>query len=235
MYRGRSFLCVIPARGGSKGIPDKNIRLLDGKPLISYAINAAKDSGIFDIIVTSTDSDRIASVAEVYGSQIIKRPPELATDNSLVADTMIHALNQIQKHDYVVLLEATSPLLIGRDLMMAAKKLIDSNTDMVLSVCKATPDMVMIGRLGKNDSMKNFIPKDLRTCPRQHRPDYYYLNGAIYMGKWEVFAKNKDFYEQDTIAFVMHPEDHIHIDTEVDWINVERAMERRKWAQTSLR
>lgn len=235
MYRSKSFLCVIPARGGSKGIPNKNVRLLDGKPLISYAINAAKDSGIFDTIVTSTDSDRIAGIAEVYGSEVIKRPPALATDDSLVGDTMVHALRLLPKHDYVVLLEATSPLLIGRDLLSAATKLVSEKADMVLSVCKATPDMVMIGKLGKNGSMKNFIPKDLRTCPRQKRPDYYYLNGAIYMGKWDIFAKNRDFYEQNTIAYEMHPEDHIHVDTEVDWINVERAIERRKWAKVSLK
>jgi CMP-N-acetylneuraminic acid synthetase len=225
---------VIPARGGSKGVPNKNIRLLDGRPLISYIINTAKDSGIFDTIVTTTDSEKIADVARMYGSQVIMRPPELAKDDALVEDAMVHALSQLSKHDYVALLEPTSPLLIGRDILGAVKKLVEKKADMVLSICKATSDMVMIGRLGKNGSLKNFLPKDLRTCPRQKRPTYYYLNGAIYIGKWNIFARKKDFYEQDTIAFEMHPEDHIHIDTEVDWINVERALEKRKWAKAAL-
>lgn len=234
MYRDRNFLCVIPARGGSKGIPNKNITLIDGKPMIAYVIEAARQSGIFDKIVVTTDSDKIAATSEIYGAEIIRRPPELSGDEAVVEDAMVHALNQLPKYDYVLLLEPTSPMVIGRDLLLAAKKIIESKADMVVSVCKATPEMVTVGKLGENDSMKGFLPKELRQLPRQKRPEYYYMNSTIYLGKWYIWAERKDYFDEDVVALIMHPDDSIHIDTYEDLYKVERAMERRKWAKKSL-
>lgn len=197
--------------------------------MIAYVIEAAKQSGIFNRIVVTTDSERIKTISQLYGADmVIDRPPELATDDAVVEDAIIHALGKLPKYDYILLLEPTSPLLIGRDILKAAKIILNKNADMVLSVCKASPDMVMIGRLGKDNSMYNFLPKDMRTCPRQKRPDYYYLNSAIYLGKYYIWAEKIDYYEKDTVAMIMHPEDSIHIDTEEDLIKVERLMERRK-------
>ena len=230
MYN-KTFLCVITARGGSKGVKDKNIRLLYGKPMIAYVIEAAKSSGVFDKIVVTTDSEKIKSVAEVYGAEVIDRPSELAQDDSLVEDAVVHALQQTDRYDYILLLGGNCPLVIGRDILLASKKLLKTNADMVISVCKANPGAATVGRLGENDSMRNFIPKDVRICPRQQRPAYYYLNGTIYMGKWDIFAEKKDYYEQNTVAFIMHPEDSIDVDTEEDLIKVKGLLKRRRWAE----
>lgn len=235
MYRDKSFLCVIPARKGSKSIPNKNITLIAGKPMIAYVIEAARQSGIFDKVVVTTDSDKIASISEIYGAEIIRRPPELSGDEAVVEDAMVHALNQLPKYDYVLLLEPTSPMIIGRDILLAAKKIIESKADMVVSVCKATPEMVTIGRLRDNDSMKGFLSRELRQLPRQKRPDYYYMNSAIYLGKWHIWAERKDYFDENTVALVMHRDDSIHIDTYEDLYKVERAMERRKWAKEALK
>lgn len=224
MLHDKSFLCFIPARGGSKGVPNKNIRIMAGKPLLAYPIEAAEASGIVDRIVVSTDSDKIGAIAEAYGAEFIKRPAELATDNASVKGAIVHGLSQLPKYDYVLLMEATSPLTIGRDILRAAKKMLNANADMIMGVCRASPDQVMIGRLGPNESMKGFLPKDLRICPRQERPVYHFLNGALQMGKYDIFAKSKDFFEQNTIAFVMGPKDSIHIDTMGDWERVEERL-----------
>jgi len=230
MYQSKSFICVIPARGGSKGIPDKNIRPMLGRPLISYCIQAAKDSGIFDRITVTSDSQKIRGIIgkseSPYEVHVIDRPFELAQDDSLVQDAVAHALPP-EKLDYVLLLEPTSPLVTGGDIRRAAKELISKNADMIISVCKANPDVATIGRLGKDLSMKNFLPKEVRICPRQQRPEYHYLNSAIYMGKWSIFKEKKDYYEQNVIAYIMPPESSVHIDDMGDWRLAEYFLSKR--------
>ena len=220
MLQNKSFICIVPARKGSKGIPNKNIKPMLGRPLISYCIQAAKDSGIFDRIVVTTDSEKIKAAVDV---DVIDRPSELAKDDSLVQDAVAHALTE--EYDYVLLLEPTSPLVVGSDILKAAKELITKNADMIISVCRASPDVATIGRLGKNLSMKGFLPKEVRTCPRQQRPEYYYLNSAIYMGKWSIFKEKKDYYEQNTIAYVM--DNGVHIDDMGDWRLAEYFLSKR--------
>ena len=224
MLRNKTFTCIIPARGGSKSIPNKNIRLMHGKPLIEYVIDAATSSGIFEQIVVTTDSQKIIDSSPVL---CIRRPPELATDDALVADAIQHALTELPETDYVLLLEPTSPMLGGGDILRAAKYLLNEKADMVVSVEPASPDWLTTGRLGKDNSLKGFLPKDLRYSPRQTRPQYYCLNSAIYMGKWNIFKKKLDYYEQDTKAFIMMKDSSIHIDTEEDWIKVSRELKRR--------
>ena len=232
MLQGKSFICVIPARGGSKGIPNKNIKPMLGRPLISYCIQAAKESGIFDKIVVTTDSSKIIGVVMDLdlrtGDEIIPRPSLLAKDDSLVQDAVEHALLALtEKYNYVLLLEPTSPLVTGADIRLAAKQMLSKNANMIISVCKASPDAATIGRLGKDLSMKNFLPKEVRICPRQQRPEYHYLNSAIYMGKWEIFKEKKDYYEQNVIAYVMPPESSVHIDDMGDWRLAEYFLSKR--------
>lgn len=224
MLRSKTFTCIVPARAGSKGIPNKNIRPMNGKPLIEYVIDAAKSSGIFEQIAVTTDSDRIVDICPIL---CINRPSELATDDALVADAIQHALTQLPETDYVLLLEPTSPMLGGGDILRAAKYLLNEKADMVISVEPANPDWLTTGRLGKDNSLRDFLPKDLRTAPRQNRPKYYCLNSAIYMGKWKIFKNKLDYYEQDTKAFIMMKDSSIHIDTEEDWIKASRELKRR--------
>jgi CMP-N,N'-diacetyllegionaminic acid synthase len=134
-----NIICLIPARGGSKGIPDKNIIDLNGKPLISYVITESLKSGIFDRVIVSTDSERIANVSKKYGAEVpFIRPKELATDESLVEDTITHALEFVKKtdkiYDYMCLIQPTSPLLIVEDICNVLKILNKKQADMVVSV-----------------------------------------------------------------------------------------------------
>ena len=125
MFKGKCFLALIPARGGSKGLKDKNIRLLNNKPLLAYTIEAAKESRIFDRIIVSTDSEKIAVVALKYGAEVpFMRPKELATDTASSMDVLIHTIKLLQesndKYDYVALLQPTSPLRTSQDIVEAA-------------------------------------------------------------------------------------------------------------------
>src|SRR3990167_2128914 len=124
MRGGKSFLAVIPARGGSKGIPNKNVKDFCGKPLIQWSIEAAKDSGVFDRIIVNSDSDKILAVAAKCGADVQPRPAELASDTSLVADVMVNSLLRLgEKYDYVQLIQATSPGLRPAQIQGAARKI----------------------------------------------------------------------------------------------------------------
>jgi len=225
---------VIPARGGSKSIKNKNTIPLRGRPLIYYVIQAALDSHIFDKIVISTDCPRIKVVAEVYGIETIGRPLELAEDDSRIEDVIVDVLRKLPKHDYVQLLEPTCPLLQGADIIQAANKLLDARADMIISVCKSNAPIGVSAPLGDNGSMKGFVPSEIRRRNRQDIPEHYQLNSAIYMGKWDVFYNDLDYYEINTIAYIMRRDAVIHIDEGEDLIEAERILKRQEWAKAAL-
>mgnify|MGYP001612048008 CR=1 FL=1 len=239
MYRSKSFLCVIPARGGSKGLPDKNILPLAGKPLICRAIDTAKKSGIFDRIIISTDSEKIAALVRKHGLEVeYMQPPELATDKSVVRDVMINVLKWVKEtdkqYDYVQLLECTSPLLTHQDIFRAAKMLTDKKADMVISVCQSHIPLGVSRPLGENLSLKGFLPKEIRNLNRQQIRDTYQLNSAIYIGKWDIFAEGKDFYEQEVFAYIMPEERSVHIDDQTDFAIAESYLKGKQWLKSIL-
>ncbi len=218
--KDKKFLCIIPARGGSKGIPNKNIIDLHGYPLIYYAITAAKESGIFDRIIVSTDSKGIAIVSKYYGVDVpFLRPSYLATDDSLVDDTIVHALKHIERHnekyDYVCLLQATSPLIASIDIVNAKQLLFDKKAEMIVSVGESPINIAYTRKIPEDLSMKEFSVGVCGTN-RQQFEKMYFLNGAIYFGKWDIFYDKKNYYEQDTYAYKMPYEKSIDIDNEFD-------------------
>lgn len=233
MYRGRTFLCIIPARGGSKRLKNKNILPLNGKPLISWVIKAAQDSRIIDRLIVSTDSEKIAATASRYGAEVQPRPAELATDTSPVGDTMMYALSEIEKedkrYDYVLLLEATSPLTTNKDIKKAIKLLFKKDADMVISVCKSRTPLGASKPLPEDHSLKGFLPKELRLKRSQDHPQAYQLNGAIYLAKWEIFAEAHDFYEQDVYAYISPEDEFIDINDEIDFKLAEAILAGRHW------
>jgi len=225
MKKNKSFLCIIPAREGSKGIINKNIVDLNGSPLISYVIIAAMESKIFDKIIVSTDSKQIAQIAEEYNAEIpFIRPSYLATDDSKVEDTIVHALQYIEKHDkkydYVCLLQPTSPLVKYFDIEKAVDLIFEKNGDMVVSVGESPINMQWSASLSKDLSMKNFS-YGIYGTNRQSCGGTYYLNGAIYIGKWNIFYEKKNYYKQNTYAYIMPYEKSIDIDSKFDLKMVE--------------
>src|ERR1035437_8121405 len=176
------ILYLITARGGSKGVPGKNIRILGEKPLIAYSIEAAKKSIYKGTDVVSTDDDEIAAVAKKYGAEVpFRRPAELATDSASSMDAIMHALDffskQNKKFDIVVLLQPTSPLRTSKHIDEAMKLMQSKKADAIVSVCEAEHHPLWSNTLPENGSMKFFLRDDIKGLNRQQLPKYYRLNG----------------------------------------------------------
>lgn len=216
------MLAVIPARGGSKGVPHKNIRDLDGKPLIAYTIEAAIKSKVFDKIVVSTDSFEIAEIAQRYGAEVpFIRPKDISGDFSSSDDSVLHAIDYFKRKgkefEYVCKLQPTSPLRNKKHIMEAYQLLKDSNSNFVVSVCECEHSPLWTGILDEKKSLDVFINEYVKGACRQKLPKYYRLNGAIYMGITEAFECNKSFFGKNGTAFIMNQEESIDIDNYFDF------------------
>lgn len=226
------MLAVIPARGGSKGVPGKNIRLLAGKPLIVYTIEAALASDIFEKVIVSTDSEEIADIAERNGAEIpFIRPSSLSGDMVSSDDVIIHALD-FYKHqgdgfDSVCKLQPTSPLRNSEHLKEAFHLFCEKNADFLVSVCKCEHSPMWSGILDADLSLDNFIDENVKRSCRQELPDFYRLNGAIYMGKTNAFYANRNFLGRNGIAYIMNQDVSVDIDSELDFKMAEYIMETK--------
>jgi CMP-N,N'-diacetyllegionaminic acid synthase len=220
MYKGKSFLAIIPARSGSKGVLNKNIKEVNGKPLIAYTIEAAKKSNIFDDIIVSTDSQQYATIAQQYGASTpFLRPESLSTDTASTTNVIIHTINELQKlgkkYDYFILLQPTSPLRTEDDIMNAVLELFKKDAYSIVSVCEAEHSPLLMNRLDDSFSMKNFI-NDSNNKRRQDLQTFYRLNGAIYLCNTEYFLTRQTFYGEKSHALIMSQNHSIDIDSEID-------------------
>lgn len=227
------MLAVIPARGGSKGIPHKNIKHLAGKPLIAYTIEAALESGIFEKVIVSTDSRKIAEISKQYGAEVpFVRPDEISGDLVSSDEVILHALDFFKgkgkEFDYVCKLQPTSPLRTAEHVREAYQLMKEKNADFVVSVCECEHSPLWAGVLGEDRSLDNFIKEDAKRACRQELPTYYRLNGAIYMGKTEAFCENKSFIGKNAFAYVMKQEESVDIDTSIDFEVAEVIINQRK-------
>lgn len=216
MYRQKKFLAIIPARSGSKGLKDKNIKKLNGKPLIAYAIESAKKSGVFEDIVVSTDSEVYAQIAIKYGAQVKSlRPKELSTDMSKSSDVILYEIDKAQrngkKYDYFVLLQPTSPLRDEIDIKKSVDLLIEKDANAVVSVCECEHSELLSCKLDKSNRLDGLLDK-INNSRRQDMDLYYRLNGAIYISNIEYFKMYKNFYKEKCIAYIMDKYKSIDID-----------------------
>lgn len=222
-------LGLIPARGGSKGIPRKNLRLLAGKPLIYWSINAAMKSKSIDSVVVSTEDQEIADVSKKYGADVpFIRPKELAQDNSLRNEVVQHALGELCEFDYLVLLQPTSPLRKSTHIDEAFTRLLESDAKSLVSVTEQHPSPEWIFQLSKSG---RFICKSnlLKSTNRQSFPNYYKLNGAIYIIGAEQFLTSSlpdPFISNDTLGFIMPKEQSVDIDDKQDFLYCENQLKR---------
>ena len=220
MYKNKTFLAIIPARGGSKRLPNKNILNLNGKPLIAWTIEAALKSRYIDKIVVSSDSDKILKVARSYKNILcLKRPYHLATDTAKTTDVVKHALENVkEKYDYIILLQPTSPLRTEKHIDEAIEFLDRKNADAVVSVCEMEHSPLWSNTLPEDLSMKNFLREDIKGKRSQDLPKYYRLNGAIYICKTDRFLEENTFFIKDNIyAYVMDKMSSVDIDDEFDF------------------
>lgn len=226
-----NVLVIIPARGGSKGIPHKNIKPLNGKPLIYYTIDTARAITGDENICVSTDDDEIIEVVEKYGLKVpFKRPAELATDTAGTYEVLLHALSyyesQGKRYDAVLLLQNTSPFR-KTEQVKEALQLFNKNVDMVVSVkqCAANPYYCVFEE--NEDGYLNVCKGDGNIFRRQDAPKVYEYNGAIYIMNPEVLKTTHMHKMQKRVKYVMDDTTSFDLDTMQDWNMAEIIMENK--------
>ncbi len=225
MYKKKKFLAIIPARAGSKRVLNKNKRILNGKPLIQWSIDAAKQSKYIDSIVVSSDDNQILSIAQKQNVDILKRPDSLASNTSTAVDVLLHALEKIEDtFDYLVLLQPTSPLRTSLDIDQAIEMLIDREKNSVVSVCQTQHSPLWCNTLPESGIMDNFMSKSLEGKRSQDLETYYRLNGAIYIVKISEFISVKSLIPDNAYAYKMDQSRSIDIDTMYDFVCAEAIM-----------
>ncbi|MBQ3163246.1 MAG: pseudaminic acid cytidylyltransferase [Lachnospiraceae bacterium] len=225
------MLAVIPARGGSKGVPNKNVKELSGKPLIAYTIEAALKSELFERVIVSTDSERIAEVARANGAEVpFIRPTELAGDYVSSDEVVKHAIEfyreKGEEFEKVCKLQPTSPLRNQVHIREAYQLFQEKKADFVVSVCECEHSPLWTGQLGMDLSMDDFIKEEIKMSCRQKLSTFYRLNGAIYMAKIEAFMREQSFFGKNGYAYVMEQEQSIDIDSELDFKIAEVLLRR---------
>jgi len=233
MYKGYSVVALVTARGGSKGLPRKNIRPLLSKPLIAWSIEEAKKCRFIDRTIVSTDDEKIMDVARKYGGETpFLRPKRLAQDRSKMVDVIIHALDRLKasghRYDLFVLLQPTSPLRTAKDIEGAIKLFSSKKAKAVVSVCEAELHPYLANMLPKDNCMKNFLRADVMDKNRQELPKYYRLNGAIFAANCGYFRRYKSFYGKSSYAYIMPQDRSIDIDSEIDLSLAEYLLKKRK-------
>lgn len=227
-------LCTICARGGSKGVKNKNIKLLNGKPLIAYTIEQAARSGLFEHIVISTDSDLIATTAQEYGAEVFfKRSPEMASDTAgkldVIRDTFIRSEEHYQcTFDTLIDLDATAPLRSVQDITDSYAQFLRDNNDNLITAMpsRRSPyfNLVEMDNSGKVALSKKLERGVVR---RQDAPKSYDMNASIYIWKRDIILNENSLFLEKTGLYVMPEERSIDIDTELDFEFVEFLMRKQ--------
>lgn len=218
MYLGKKFIGIIPARGGSKGIPNKNIVDVYGKPLIGYTIEAAKQSKYLDHIYVSTDSESIAQVCRNYGININElRPSELATDEAQTIDVLRHVLGNIPlgSFDYAVLLQPTQPLRMAKHIDEAIEMVTPDSIESIVSVNEVSEHPIFM-RIIASDGKLNSILKVSSTVRRQDLDTFYKVNGAIYINRVDQILNSAVSLNDNIYPYIMDKSFDLDIDTADD-------------------
>ncbi len=228
-----SKIAVIPARGGSKGVPMKNLRKINGIPLVGYAVKSALDSDCFDRVLVSTDNKEIADVANAYGAETpFLRPRDLSGDLASSDAVVAHALKFFQEEgvvfDEVCKLQPTSPLRTGRHIKEAFDLYYEKQADFVVSFCECEHSPLWSGRLGENASIDCFMSSIDKGACRQTLPKFFRLNGAIYLGKVDKFLDNGSFLGPNGYAYIMSQDDSVDIDSELDFELAELLLGKKR-------
>lgn len=221
-------LCTICARGGSKGVKGKNVRLLGGKPMIAHSIEQARAAGTFDLLAVSSDSDEILSVARDYGCDVlIKRPAELATDKAAKLPVIRHCVAEVEREsgewfDTLVDLDATSPLRIPDDIVAAIRLLEDSGAGNVITAMpsRRSPYFNLV-ECDANGIVHLSKSSQAQVVRRQDAPKCYDMNASIYVWRRESLFANETLFNEDTRLYVMPEERSIDVDSELDFRFVE--------------
>lgn len=218
LMHSEKILALIPARGGSKGLPRKNVLEAGGKPLIAWTIVAAQQSSYIDDVVLSSDDDEIIATALAWNCNVpFRRPDILASDTATSMDVVLHALDHLPGYDYVVLLQPTSPMRTSAHIDAAFELLKTSGAPCCVSVCEVDQSPYWMYTIDTAGKLNALMPSETRVTRRQDLPAVYTLNGAIYIARVDWLRKSKTFSSPDTVAYVMERRDSIDIDTIQDF------------------
>jgi CMP-N-acetylneuraminic acid synthetase len=218
-------LAVITARGGSKGLPRKNVLRLAGRPLIAWTVAAAIAARSVGRIVVSTDDSEIAEAARAAGAETpFLRPAELATDTAGTIDVLRHAVGECPGFDHVLLLQPTSPLRTAEDIDAAFLRLQESGAPSCVSVCEVHESPWLMYRHDADGRLRRLLPEPATGLRRQDLPSIYRLNGAIYLARTDWFIASGRLLSPDTVGFVMPTERSVDIDTLADFERAERLL-----------
>ena len=230
MINGKRVLAVVPARGGSKRLPRKNILMLNAKPLIAWSIEAGLNSKYVDRVIVSTDDQEIANVSKKWGADVpFIRPDELANDNATTVDTITHALNSVERtgeiYGYILLLQPTSPLRTAEHIDEAVELMVERNADSVVGVSEVSHPYEWTNTLPESLSMDEFISREAYFTRSQDFPKRYQINGAIYLIKKEnMFLSGRMMSETNSVAYIMKKYDSVDIDDQLDFMLAETLM-----------
>lgn len=225
-----NILAIIPARGGSKGIHRKNVKLLAGKPLIFYSIESALNSRYITKVIVSTEDKEIKDISMKYGSEVIDRPKELAIDNSSTINVIIHSLSYLEKNekyipDIVIVLQPTSPLRMAEDIDNSIKIFINKDAESVISVCELEHSPYWSLKI-ENDYLKPAFGQKYLENRRQELPKLYIPNGAIFISKPQTLKVFRSFQCKKTLPYIMPHDRSIDIDNQLDFILTEFLIKR---------
>lgn len=223
-------IAIITARSGSKGLPDKNIRSLKGRPLLAYSIQAAQDSGFFQKIFVSTDSLRYAEIAKTYGADVsFLRSAAMSSDTAGSWDVVREVLDEFEKRgetfERIMLLQPTSPLRSAQDIRESFRLMEEKDANSIVSVTETDHSPLWCNTLPDDLSMEHFRNEQYCDCPRQLLPKYYRVNGAIYLITVGELKKTK-MLRQKSFAYIMPRERSVDIDTELDFELAELMLDR---------
>lgn len=217
MLAGKKILGVIPARGGSKGIPRKNIQKVAGKPLIVWSIEEANKSKYLDRVILSSEDEEIIQVAKAWGCEVpFVRPKDLAQDATPGVEPILHALRELPGYDYVVMLQPTSPLRSVEDIDGCIEKCLTAGAMACVSVTEPAKHPFWMYRLDKDGFMHPFVETEKQYFRRQDLPEVYALNGAVYVAERRWLFKTMNFLTTDTLAYKMPQERSMDVDTNFD-------------------
>lgn len=227
MYKNKTIIAIIPARGGSKGIPKKNIKVLNNKPLIAYSIKNVLQSKYIDEVFVSTDDKKISLIAKKYGAKIINRPKVLASDTSSSESALRHAVEEIEKLgikiDLVVFLQATSPMREKYDLDRAIEKFSKEKLDSLFSAQKSYFNIWE----EKSDKIKSITYNFKSRIRRQDRPLQWHENGSFYIFKKNILMKDNNRLGGKVGVYPMLSVDSLEIDSHFDWFLLEQIIKLR--------
>lgn len=231
----KNHIAVIPARGGSKRLPGKNLMLISGKPLIAWTIEAALECQMFDKVIVSTDSEEIAEKALSYGAEVpFLRPPELAGDLTTTIEVLIHLVENLDNNNplpytHLTLLQPTSPLRNASNIKDAITFLEEKKADAVISICKTEHSPLWSNTLPADHNLKDFIPQNIQKTPSQNLPEYFRLNGALYICDIRRMLEEKTLYlSSNCFGYVMSRKNSIDIDDQIDFDLAEIYLTRSK-------